>query len=108
MIKIKPLPWSQGYEYQIEPGKPYPLRLLAYNFADESVKGTVKVVGKPSGWVLDRERWTVSVDSMGRERFEATLTIPADQAGSLRLTGDFGPVGKAALAFNVQSGKDEK
>lgn len=106
MIKITPLPWSQGYEYRIDPGKPYRLRMFAYNFGKESVKGIIQVVDKPSGWVLDRKQWTVSVDPMGRERFEATLTIPADQAGTLRLKGDFGPAGKAALAFNVQSGKD--
>jgi len=108
MVKIAPLPWSQGYEYRIDPDKPYRLRMFAYNFGDESVKGAIQVVGKPSGWVLDRERWTVSVDPMGRKCFEATLTIPADQAGTLRLTGDFGPAGKAALAFNVQGGKDKK
>jgi len=105
MIKITPLPWSQGYEYRIDPDKPYRLRLFAYNFGDAPAKGTIRVTGKPSGWVLDRERWTVSINPMGREFFEATLTIPPDQAGTLRLTGDFGSMGKAALAFNVQGRK---
>ena len=108
IVKIAPVPWSQGYEYRIDPGKPYRLRLFAYNFGDDPAKGTIQFEDKPSGWVLDREQWDLSIDPMQREAFGATLTIPAGQVGTLRLAGDFGSAGKAALAFRVHGGANEK
>ncbi|MEJ2701753.1 MAG: hypothetical protein P8Z79_04860 [Sedimentisphaerales bacterium] len=107
-MKIAPLPWSQGYEYRIDPGQPYRLHMFAYNFGRESAKGTIRVENKPSGWVLDREQWTLSVDPAQRQPFEATLTIPAGQTSMIRLAGDFGSTGKAALAFRVQGQASEK
>ncbi|MFC1637189.1 hypothetical protein ACFL5Z_20405, partial [Planctomycetota bacterium] len=108
IMKIAPVPWSQGYEYRIEPDQPHRLRMFAYNLGNESAKGSIQVERKPSGWMLDRERWDLSIDPMQRELFEAMLTIPAGQDGTLRLTGDFGPAGTTALAFRVNSGKGEK
>ncbi|HUT47158.1 MAG TPA: hypothetical protein VMX36_12810, partial [Sedimentisphaerales bacterium] len=70
------------------------------------VKGTIRVTDKPSGWALDRETWNISIDSMQRKLFETTLTVPADQDGTLQLTGDFGPAGKAALAFRLHGEKN--
>jgi hypothetical protein len=105
-MKIEPLPWSQGYEYQIEPDKPYNLLMYAYNFSKETAKGTIRVAGKPSGWALDKETWNISVDSMQREPFEASLTIPAGQGGTLKLSGDFGPSGKPVLAFRLHGRKN--
>ncbi len=104
-MKVEPLPWSQGYEYRIDPDEPYKLRMFAYNFSSEPVKGTIKITGKPSGWKLDRETWNISIEPIQRELFEATLTIPADQDGTLQLTGDFGPTGKAVLAFRLHGRK---
>jgi hypothetical protein len=43
---------------------------------------------------------------MQRELFEASLTIPAGQNGTLQLTGDFGPAGKAVLAFRLHGRKN--
>jgi hypothetical protein len=40
---------------------------------------------------------------MQQELFEASLTIPSDQDGTLQLTGDFGPAGKPILAFRINS-----
>jgi hypothetical protein len=105
-MKIEPLPWSQGYEYRIEPEKPNQLRMFAYNFSGEPVKGTIRVAGKPPGWALDKETWNISIDSMQREPFEASLTIPADQDGTLKLSGDFGPACKPVLAFRLHSRKE--
>ena len=105
-MKIEPLPWSQGYEYRIEPDKPYHLRMFAYNFANEPAKGTIRVTGKPSGWQLDKETWNLSIAPMQRELFEASLTIPAGRDGTLQLTGDLGSTGKAVLAFRLHGGKN--
>jgi hypothetical protein len=105
-MKVEPLPWSQGYEYRIEPDKPYNLRMFAYNFASEPIKGTIRVTGKPSGWALDQETWNLSIDPMQRELFETSLTIPAGQDGTLQLTGNFGPAGKPALAFRLHGRKN--
>jgi hypothetical protein len=106
IIKIQPLPWSQGYEYRIDPDKPYNLRMFAYNFSNEPTKGTIRVTSKPSGWMLDKEAWNISIDPMQCEPFEATLAIPADQNGTLQLTADFGPAGKPVLAFRINSKKN--
>jgi hypothetical protein len=106
-MKIAPVPWSQGYEYRIDPDEPYRLRMFAYNFTSEPVKGTIRVEDKPSGWTLGQESWSVSVAPMEREAFEATLTIPAGQAGTLRLTGDFGSAANAVLAFRVHGVKSQ-
>ncbi|HCO92683.1 MAG TPA: hypothetical protein DIU00_01825, partial [Phycisphaerales bacterium] len=69
-------------------------------------KGTIRVTNKPSGWTLDRKTWNISIEPMQRGFFEATLTIPADQDGTLQLTGDFGPTGKPVLAFRLHSRKN--
>ena len=107
-MKIAPLPWSQGYEYRIDPNKPYHLRMFAYNLGNESANGIIRVEDKPSGWILDRERWSLSVDPMQRALFEAKLAVPAGQADTLRLTGDFGSGGKAALATCSPEGLEIK
>lgn len=107
-MKVEPLPWSQGYEYRIDPNKPYHLSMFAYNFQSERVKGTIRVKDKPSSWVLDREVWSLSIDPMQRELFGTVLTIPAGQAGTLRLTGDFGSAGKSVLAFRIHGKKSER
>jgi hypothetical protein len=105
-MKVEPLPWSQGYEYQIDSDEPYHLRMFAYNFSSEPVKGTIRVTSIPSGWTLNQQKWDISIDSMQRELFEASLTIPADQDGTLQLTGDFGPAGKPVLAFRLHGKKN--
>jgi hypothetical protein len=101
VIKIQPLPWSQGYEYQINSNEPYHLRMFAYNFSNEPAKGTIQVTNKPAGWTLDKETWNISIAPMQRELFEASLTIPSNQDGTLQLTGDFGPSGKSVFAFRI-------
>jgi hypothetical protein len=105
-MKIEPLPWSQGYEYRIDPDKPYHLHMFAYNFTNEPVKGAIRVTSKPSDWMLDKETWNISIDPMQRELFEVKLTIPADQNGTLQLTGNFGQIGKPVLAFRLNSRKN--
>ena len=107
-MKVEPLPWSQSYEYRIDPDEPYHLRMFAYNLTNEPVKGTIRVTDKPSGWTLDRETWNLSIDSMERELFETTITIPAGQDGTLQLTGDFGSAGKPVLAFRLHGKKNDE
>jgi hypothetical protein len=107
-MKVEPLPWSQGYEYRIDPNKPYRLSMFAYNFGNKRVKGTVRVKDKPSDWVLDREVWSLSIDPMQRGLLDTVLTIPAGQAGTLRLAGDFGSAGKPVLTFRIHGKKGEK
>jgi len=106
-MKIEPLPWSQGYEYRIDPNEPYDLHMFVYNFASERVKGVIRVGDKPADWVLDREEWALSIDPLGRVPFETLLTIPAGQSGTVRVTGDFGSAGKPVLAFRIQGKKKQ-
>ncbi len=107
-MKVEPLPWSQGYEYRIEPNKPCQLRMSVYNFQSEPVEGTIRVAGKPPGSVLDRETWSLSIDPMQRELVETILTIPPGRAGTVRLAGDFGSAGKSVLAFRIHGMKSDK
>ncbi len=100
-MKVEPLPWSQGYEYRIDPDTARTLNLYAYNFAEEPVTGSIRVMSKPVDWVVDRDVWHLTLDPMQRVQFKARVTIPARQEGTLRLIADFGLAGEAALAFRM-------
>lgn len=106
-MKVEPLPWSQAYEYRIEPDTPTRLSLYAYNFSDAPLKGTLRVKDAPAAWVLDQDVWSLSMDPMQRTPFETVLTIPKGQVGTVQLTGDFGSAGKSVLAFRIHGKKSK-
>jgi hypothetical protein len=106
-MKVEPLPWSQAYEYRIEAHTPTRLRFFAYNFGSEALKGIVRIRHAPTAWVLEQDVWSLSVEPMQRTPFEAVLTLPKGQTGTLQLTGDFGSAGKTVLACRIHGMESE-
>jgi hypothetical protein len=106
-VKIAPIEWSQGFEYQIPTGQQTPLVMYAYNFSDSAVDGTVKLKNLPNGWTLEPKEWPMKIAPMDRQRFEAKLKIvPSSDGktpmGSVQLLGDFGAAGESRLSFAIQ------
>lgn len=106
-VKISPIEWSQGFEYQIPAGQETPLVMYAYNFSDAAVEGTVKLKKLPDDWKLEPIEWSMKIEPMDRQRFEAKLTIAPSgdgktPAGSVQLLGDFGSAGQSRLSFAIQ------
>jgi hypothetical protein len=106
-VKIEPIEWSQGFEYQVPTGVPVRLALFAYNFSDTAATGTIALEDLPTGWTLEPRQWPVRIEPMDRHRFEATLTLPSGSpatavAGTVELTGDFGVHNPCFLAFAIQ------
>ena len=107
-VKIQPIEWSQGHEYQVPAGQPVPLVCYAYNFSDSAVRGTIDVLDLPAGWTLEPRQWSIRLEAMERGPFEGKLILPADTTepcpvGTVRLRGDFGPQGTCFLAFAVRT-----
>jgi len=100
-MKIAPIPWSQGYEYQVPPEEQFRLRMYAYNFTSGQVKGTVRLENMPSGWSLSPEQWSVQIEPMQRRLLEADLVIPGKQDGTIQISGDFKSLPRSALAFRI-------
>ncbi len=106
-VKIAPIEWSQGFEYQIPTGRETPLAMYAYNFSDAAAEGTVKLKNLPDGWTLEPKEWPMKIASMDRQRFEAKLKIvPSSDGktpmGSIQFLGDFGSAGESRLSFAIQ------
>jgi hypothetical protein len=106
-VKIAPIEWSQGFEYQIPTGQEMPLVMYAYNFSDAAVEGTVKTMNLPEGWTLEPKEWPMKIGPMDRQRFESKLTIGPAADGktpmdSIQLLGDFGSAGVSRLSFAIQ------
>ncbi|MBN1125889.1 MAG: hypothetical protein JXA82_12840 [Sedimentisphaerales bacterium] len=106
-MKIAPLPWSQGFEYRIDPDKVFEGNVLAYNFSNKEVQGTVRIAGKPMDWAIKPSQWDLNIESLGQVSFTIKLSIPAGQDGSIKLIGDFGPAGNTVLAFRMH-GKEKQ
>jgi hypothetical protein len=87
----------------IPAGTPTELRLLAYNFSDAKVSGTIRVQQTPADWQITPASWTVELDSMERKPLPASIVIPASRAKAdwVKLEGDFGPAGQTTLAFRL-------
>ncbi len=105
-VKIAPVPWSQGFEYRIEPDEPFALHLFAYNFTDKPVRGTLRLDSLPEGGQLEPRQWGLSIEPMDRTAFKGELRMSAG-SGTVKLVGDFGAAGRSVLAFRVQAGNRE-
>ncbi|OGV65773.1 MAG: hypothetical protein A3K19_25800 [Lentisphaerae bacterium RIFOXYB12_FULL_65_16] len=82
------------------------VELVAYNFADHPVAGTVSVETLPDGWRLEPATWRVDLEPMGRMPLAAQLTLAGTgrallAGNTIKLRGDFGADGRPALAFNM-------
>ena len=82
------------------------LNLLAYNFSNKAVNGTITVEHTPQGCKLTPDRWEITLEPMERKRLPAHVTINAsgsDKANDdwIKLRGDFADAGRPILAFRL-------
>ena len=106
-VKIQPLEWSQGFEYEVVAGQDVTVTIYAYNFSAGVAEGTLTVAELPAGWVLEPQQWPLRIEPMDRVRLECRLVIPAGASGevgtgTIRMQGDFGTVGQSALGIAVR------
>jgi len=107
LVKVHPVEWSEGHEYQIDRAKPFTLQFYAYNFSPTPTQGRVAVRRQPDGWHLSQTAWELAIAPGERVGFAADLTIPADSAtqgpteSSIILGGDFTGTAAAVLAFRI-------
>jgi hypothetical protein len=86
--------------YRVPPGKPYELPVYAYNFGSGNAAGKLSVTA-PSPW-----RATIAEDLTIAPGERKPLTLTLTNTGtnswkdaSVRITGDFGPQGRALLSL---------
>jgi len=82
------------------------LNLLAYNFSDKTVTGTITVQNSPQGCKLTPDCWEVTLNPMERKHLPARVTVNAsgtDKAnnGWIKLQADFANAGRPVLAFRL-------
>jgi hypothetical protein len=82
------------------------LNLLAYNFSDKTVTGTITVPNTPQGCKLTPDRWKITLEPMERKRLPARVTINASGSDTanddwIKLQGDFADAGRPILAFRL-------
>jgi hypothetical protein len=92
--------------HTVPPNKETNLNLLAYNFSDKTVTGTITVQNSPQGCKLTPDRWEITIEPMERKRLPARVTVNAsgtDKAndGWIKLQGDFEDAGRSVLAFRL-------
>jgi len=92
--------------HTVPSGKETNLNLLAYNFSNTAVSGTITAEHTPQGCQLAPDRWEITLEPMGRKRLPARVTINASKSntsngGWLKLRGDFADAGRPALAFRL-------
>ena len=100
--------WTQEHERGFEPGSSPELLFIAYNFAKNTLSGTVRLEEIPEGWNLEPDSWEVSLKPMDRIEIRAKLTVPPSADDSemdnwIGIRADFGKAGQPSLAFRVLS-----
>jgi hypothetical protein len=99
--------WSHVHEHAVDPGSSLEIPIFVYNFADRPASGEVFVEGLPEGARLEPVRREVSVAPMERSRLIFDYRVPDRPSdpkagiGWIRLRGEFGPLGRPALAFRL-------
>ncbi|MCB1126817.1 MAG: hypothetical protein KDM81_09995 [Verrucomicrobiae bacterium] len=103
-VKVEDRPWSQGYAYGFEPGKPVSFKLRAYNFGDQPATGGIIATNLPAGWQLTRGAWHVSLPPGDLAEFDVEFRASEDGSTDdlCRLHGDFKGFGRPALAFRMK------
>jgi hypothetical protein len=82
------------------------LNLLAYNFSNKTVSGTITVENTPQGFRLTPGRWEITLEPMERKHLPARVMVNAsgsDNAsdGWIKLQGHFPNAGRPVLAFRL-------
>ncbi len=82
------------------------LNLLAYNFSDKAVTGTITVQNTPQGCKLTPDRWEVTLEPMEQKSLPARVTISTSVSNAnnedwIKLQGRFQKAGRPVLAFRL-------
>ncbi len=88
--------------YRIASDKASTIPVWAYNFSGEAVRGTLQTTA-PTDWKVTSPS-ALTIQPMGRERIDLTVTAPADTRQpieTVRLAGAFGGAGEAVLSLRL-------
>jgi hypothetical protein len=82
------------------------LNLLAYNFSDKTVTGTITVEHTPQGCKLTPGRWEITIEPIERKFLPARVTVNAPRTDTtsddwIKLQGAFEDAGRPVLAFRL-------
>jgi hypothetical protein len=99
--------------YEIGLGAEETVPVAVYNFSGTTVRGKLAVLDTPAGWKVSLPVERLELRPMERQVVALKALIPP-QAGrgaifgsAVRVSGDFGPAGKPALAFRLACAADE-
>ncbi|NCQ27480.1 MAG: hypothetical protein COY42_05885 [Armatimonadetes bacterium CG_4_10_14_0_8_um_filter_66_14] len=90
--------------YEVDPTTAVELPLLAYNFGNKPVTGTVTAESLPKGWELTPASAQVGVASQDRGPVRLRVSLGGQGmafGGWVKLRGDFGEAGRPVLAFRL-------
>ncbi len=92
--------------HAVPPNKETNLNLLAYNFSEKTVTGTITVQNTPQGYKLKPERWEITLEPTERKRLPARVMVNASGTdtpsdGWIKLKGNFADAGRPVLAFRL-------
>jgi len=107
-VNIDQIPWASDIEHKVQPETEIDLPLYAYNLSESPVRGRIAVERAPVGWRLTPNAWDVTLEPMGRQRFDCRFFMPQRQSDKssdtwIVLRGDFGEAGRPVLAFRMIS-----
>jgi hypothetical protein len=82
------------------------LTLMAYNFSDKTVSGTVTVEHTPQGCKLTPDRWQITLEPMEQKHLPARVMLNASATDAtsdewIKLQGRFPNSGRPVLAFRL-------
>ncbi|MDX9971485.1 MAG: hypothetical protein RBU21_00705 [FCB group bacterium] len=96
--------WTQEHDCQAAPASETAFRVYVYNFGSAPAKGALAFGELPEGWSVAPSGKEVEVAPMERARVDLRLRTPANAKDErVRVMGDFGAFGKAALSFRVRT-----
>ena len=97
--------WAHEHDRAMNAGT-HKVSLVAYNFSDAPVSGTVTPEAIPPGWRCTPEQCMVEIPPMGRVEQRVRLEVPEpgpdpETGAWLAFRGTFGEAGTPRLAFRV-------
>ena len=98
--------WAGQFDHTVKPEVETEVPLLAYNFSDQEVSGTIAIEKIPAGCQVQPDRWDVCLAPMARQKLPARFKIAGDTNTNsanpwIKLRGEFGSAGRPVLAFRL-------
>jgi len=85
--------------YTISKDNPGAISIYAYNFSNKPIHGTLTVAA-PEGWQAKMPT-TLDLKPGDRKELPLDVTPEGSELKTLKVTGDFGPAGRAVLSFRL-------